>query len=138
MLFPTLAGCLVEGSMPVDLAPSPNLRGVLFVAIVVAMILGTPILGALIATPLAVVAMRDRPFSVACRWPLAFGFLQGALLYAVFVAIEWRKENVSWQEWLLFGLFTFGFGSVFAGLHALYGRATFALLRRFRARSGRA
>ena len=104
------------------------LRALLIAATVLALVLGTPLFGPLIATPLAVVIARYKPFRVARRWPIVFGVLQGGAWYAAFVMSEWRGP-LSLLEWALLGVTTLLFTSVGAALHLAIAFAVFSATR---------
>jgi hypothetical protein len=103
-------------------------RALLIAAIVLALIAGTPLFGPLIATPLAVVVVRHQPFRSARFWPLTFGALQGATLYAMFVVSEWRGP-LSILEWVFLVLIVLMFAAAGAATHLGLAFVTHLLVR---------
>jgi len=91
-------------------------RAFLVAAIVLALILGTPLFGPLIATPLAVFVARHQPFKSARTWPMVFGALQAATLYTLFVVSEWRGP-LSIAEWFFLALIVLLFAAAGAAIH---------------------
>jgi len=104
------------------------LRAFLIAAIVLVLILGTPLFGPLIATPLAAVVARHQPFRSARLWPLAFGALQGGMLYTLFVLSEWRGP-LSVLEWFFLALVVLIFSAIGAAVHLGLAFVTYALSR---------
>ena len=103
------------------------LRALLIAAIVLVFVLGTPSVGPLLATPLAVVVARHRPFQSARAFPLLFGALQGVLLYSMFVLVEWHTPSLF--EWGLLAFFYTLFALVGCAVHLALAYLVYSLVR---------